>query len=100
MLISTILDAPADENIEMPGPTLTSLSIKIIHHPDSGINEPTIIPLESRDAIPHEPKDLDSVSIYQPPLKPWAPFRTREDFEYAETAIKGLLSKETVNMQL
>lgn len=32
--------------------------------------------------------------------KPWAPFRTRPDFEYTETAIKGSLRPTEVNAQL
>lgn len=31
---------------------------------------------------------------------PWASFRTRPDFEYTESAVKGLLGKDIVNMQL
>jgi hypothetical protein len=98
MFVSTILDVPAEESIELPGPVTTPLSIKIIHHPDSGVNEPTVIPLESQDAVPYEPEHR--VFMDQPYSKPWAPFRSREDFEYAETAIKGLLNKDTVNRQL
>ena len=30
----------------------------------------------------------------------WAPFRTLADFEYTETAVKGLLSEDLVNRQL
>jgi hypothetical protein len=32
--------------------------------------------------------------------RPWAPFKTLADFEYTETAVKGLLSKDLVNKQL
>lgn len=35
-----------------------------------------------------------------PESRPWAPFRTLADFEYTETAVKGLLSEELVNKQL
>lgn len=102
MFVSTILGVPAaEENIELPCPAPrppTSLFIKIIHHPDSGVNEPTTIPLESQDAVPFEPEH--HIFTCQPYAKPWAPFRSREDFEYAETAVKGLLSKDIVNLQL
>ena len=32
--------------------------------------------------------------------RPWAPFNTLADFEYTETAVKGLLSEDLVNRQL
>jgi hypothetical protein len=35
-----------------------------------------------------------------PESRPWAPFRTLADFEYTETAVKGLLSKDLVDKQL
>ena len=35
-----------------------------------------------------------------PESRPWAPFRTLADFEYTETAVKGLLSQDLVNKQL
>jgi len=94
----TIAGLPNEENVELPDPTTTSMFIKIIPHPDSGVSEPIIIPLESRDAV-----DYDSKSHSFTPLlhsKPWAPFRSREDFEYTETAVKGLLNKDIVNAQL
>jgi hypothetical protein len=36
----------------------------------------------------------------KPNVCPWAPFKNIANFEYTETAIKGLLSKKLVNTQL
>jgi hypothetical protein len=36
----------------------------------------------------------------KPNTCPWAPFKNLADFEYTETAIEGLLTKEVVNKQL
>lgn len=38
--------------------------------------------------------------VRTPVSRPWAPFKTLADFEYTETAVKGLLSKDLVNKQL
>jgi len=70
--------------------------IKIINHPHSGISDPTIIPLEGTTSIDSQA----SLFLSQTEGRPWAPFRTRADFEYTETAVLGLLSKDIVNKQL
>jgi hypothetical protein len=89
-------DATADEP-PIPNP---SIFIKVIQHPHSRVTEPTIIPLDSQtqqDASKQlEGSGFESV----PSAKPWAPFRTRADFEYTATAVKGLLNKDIVNEQL
>jgi hypothetical protein len=69
----------------------------MVWHPHSGVKE-TIIPLEHLDSAINEIPD--TVLLPQIRSKPWAPFRSREDFEYTETAVTGLLSKDIVNKQL
>jgi hypothetical protein len=44
--------------------------------------------------------ELEPSENVLPPLKPWAPFRTLSDFEYAESAVTGCLPKKIVNLQL
>ena len=61
--------------------------------------EPTIIPLEGGLVVENTP-DKASTFIQDAGKKPWAPFRTRADFKYTETAIKGLLGKNIVDAQL
>jgi hypothetical protein len=88
----------ADDRQPSP-PSRPSTFIKIIHHPHSLIAEPTIIPLEGESTI----NAAQPIPVFPPSQqanKPWAPFRTRADFEYTETAVKGLLSKPIVDAQL
>jgi hypothetical protein len=40
------------------------------------------------------------VRVDIPTERPWAPFRNLADFEYTETAVNGLLSKELIDKQL
>ena len=67
--------------------------IKIIPHPRTHNPAIQIIPLStsSKETLAFQPK---------PNVWPCAPFKNLADFEYTETAIKGLLSKELVNTQL
>jgi hypothetical protein len=61
--------------------------------------QPTIIPLDvpnNSNAV-SEPQFSEGFSSLS---KPWAPFRTLADFEYAKSAVTGSLSKATVNFQL
>jgi hypothetical protein len=73
-----------------------TMYIKIVHHPHSGSKEPDIIPLQGDHIQAFE----DHPSVPQAMLKPWAPFRSRADFEYIETAVQGLLNEDIVNKQL
>jgi hypothetical protein len=88
-----------DIDVPPAAPTLPSKFIKIISHPHSMTTEPTIIPLEGGSVVESTP-DKAPTFIQDVGEKPWAPFRTRADFEYTETAIKGLLSKNIVDAQL
>ena len=89
---------PASESVDagerQPSPQ-PSTFIKIIHHPHSLVAEPTIIPLEGKNTIMAQ-----STVLPQEDNGPWAPFCTRADFEYTETAVKGLLSKPIVDARL
>jgi hypothetical protein len=86
-----------DADNRQPSPSRPSTFIKIIHHPHSLIAEPRIIPLEGENTV----NAAQPMPVFpQIANKPWAPFRTRADFEYTETAVKGLLSKSTVDAQL
>lgn len=59
----------------------------------------TIIPLTSSNT----PLSLSQATIRffpAPECQPWALFQTLADFEYTETALKGLLLKDLVDKQL
>lgn len=79
-------------------PETPSKFIKIINHPHStsGASDPIIIPLDG--TLGNNLHAL--ISLPRIEEKPWAPFRTWADFEYTETAVLGLLSKDIVNKQL
>ena len=81
----------------IPPAEIPSTFIKIIDHPHSGISDPTIISLEGTMSIDSR---MELTFLSQTVVKPWAPFCTQADFEYTETAVLGLLSKELVNKQL
>ncbi|KAJ7581540.1 hypothetical protein C8J56DRAFT_1057519 [Mycena floridula] len=101
MNVASPLDEMMDIDMDMEqnqpaveGPKLPELYIKFVFHPHS--SEPgCIISLSGSEPL------LSKVS-YNPELdtKPWAPFRSLEDFEYMETAIQSLLSKSMVDIQL
>jgi len=67
--------------------------LKIVPHPHSC--DPTIqivlLSTSTKVTTPFLPK---------PNICPWAPFKNLADFEYTETAVRGLLSKELVDTQL
>ena len=70
--------------------------IEIIHHPHSGISEPTIVRLDADGPQPAAP-DAAAIEDIQ---RPWQPFRTRADFQYTAPAVAGGLSEELVDIQL
>ncbi|EGN91961.1 hypothetical protein SERLA73DRAFT_157282 [Serpula lacrymans var. lacrymans S7.3] len=78
-----------DTTKHAPSPTF----IQIIYHPQSGSKEPVTILLNTSisSAHQHSPQTEHESTLA---IKPWVLFHTRSDFEYAETAIKGLLGKE------
>lgn len=74
---------------------LPSEYIKIVPHPHSPDPNIRIIPLSTQMS-----SEVAPVFQPKPNTCPWAPFKNLADFEYTETAVKGLLSKEVVNTQL
>src|SRR5712672_1842222 len=77
------------------GPRLPEAFIRIIPHPKSLTQESLIIPLVRNSTSPA----MNSATPYlpKPQEKPWAPFRTLEDFEVTETAIASLMPRNVVN---
>lgn len=72
--------------------------IEIIHHPHSGQRTSTIISLDNPADSWHGhqldflPSSLES--------QPWAPFRTRSDFEFSEMVVKQGLRHQTISQLL
>ncbi len=81
------------------GPHLPEVYIKIIPHPHSNNTDITIVPLSLSTGSPASTLPV-AAFLPVPESRPWAPFRTLADFEYTETAVKGLLSKDLVDKQL
>jgi hypothetical protein len=73
--------------------------IKILPHPHSTNTDEIIIPVDCGEAA-LDATQKPTETVLDPIPKPWAPFRTRADFEYTETAVQGLLSKGLVDRQL
>jgi hypothetical protein len=85
------------------GPHLPNVYIRIVPHPHSINTDITIVPLTSSNTPSGSlSSKLQAENHFIPPSegRPWAPFRTLADFEYTETAVKGLLSEDLVNKQL
>ena len=61
--------------------------IEIIHHPSSGL-EPEFI----FHGLPSLTQNTNHQAAHQSKRVPWAPFRTRADFEFAETVTQSALS--------
>lgn len=78
------------------GPHLPEEFLKIIPHPKSVTQQSLIIPLTGNSASPTG-KDSAAPYIPQPQERPWAPFRTLEDFEVTELAIASLMPRNVIN---
>jgi len=78
------------------GPHLPEAFIKVIPHPRSINRVSLIIPLVGNSST------QSSGELYtpQPKSRPWAPFRTLEDFEVTELAITSLMSKKAIDKLL
>ena len=64
--------------------------IKIVYHPNSG-KEPLIQPLSDYNAA-----DSKLRTPSKPTEEPWAPYKTRLDFEFSEFVMTAYLNKDHV----
>lgn len=65
-------------------------AIKVEYHPSSGKQAGVLTPSEPMGtALPGDAPPVDP--------EPWAPFKTREDFEFTELALETGMSKKQVN---
>ena len=71
-----------------PTPTHKDGDIRVEYHPNSGRCTDTFKPDEYRQSVP----DCNATS--EP--EPWAPFRTREDFEFAEMVLEAGMTRGQV----
>jgi hypothetical protein len=80
----------AEENLvdSQSGPSVGD--IKIEHHPDTK-QVPDFIPLKTYQARQKLKKPRSNTR------KPWKPFKSRSEFEFAEVALKAGLTKNQVN---
>jgi hypothetical protein len=89
-------DSDASSAGARPNHQYTSTTfIEIIHHPHSKL-EPEFI---FRD-LPAETlltEEAANTTFQRSQGKPWAPFRTRADFEFAETVIKSATGTDTID---
>lgn len=69
--------------------------IEIIHHPSSGL-EPEFI----FQGLPSLTQATNHQAAHQSKRVPWAPFRTRADFEFAEIVTQSALSSSTIKKLL
>ena len=96
-----------DDNTEQPlledrdpivqyGPHLPQAFLKVIPHSNSANQTSSIIPLVGNSLAG------ESAASYvpQPENRPWAPFRTLEDFEVTELAITSLMPKKGITKLL
>ncbi|KIJ31648.1 hypothetical protein M422DRAFT_266678 [Sphaerobolus stellatus SS14] len=72
--------------------------IEIRYHPHSGNLNTTIIPLNNPQE--KEPGSNTGCVLSSISAKPWAPFRTRADFEFAEEMVKSGLHSESIRKLL
>lgn len=70
--------------------------IETVPHPHNQSSKHSIIRLDSSTGTDSEDVPL-SVFIVQPASKPWAPFRTRADFEYAESVVLSNLGRKWID---
>ena len=79
-----------------------STFIRIIHHPHSSIDQDKIIPLvKSALGLSSETGiDISESPKWTGGAVPWLPFRTRQDFEYTSTAVRGIIPRKIIDEQL
>ena len=84
-----------DDSIQY-GPHLPDAYLKVIPHPKSVNQASLIIPLVGN----FPSKNNAAVYVPQTENRPWAPFRTLEDFEVTEVAITSLMRRKAINTLL
>ncbi len=78
------------------GPHLPEAFLKVVPHPRSMNQISLIIPL-----VGNSQANSSAISYIPPPDdRPWAPFRTLEDFEVTEIAVTSLMPRTTINKLL
>jgi hypothetical protein len=78
------------------GPHLPEAFIKFIPHPKSANQTSLIIPLIGNSLA----GESTAPFVPQPANRPWAPFRTLEDFEVTELATTSLMPKSGIEKLL
>ena len=84
--------AAVDDGHHCPAPAHQDGDIKVEYHPTSGRGTNIFKADEYRQSVP------DAGATSEP--EPWAPFRTREDFEFAEIALKTGMTRGQVNAMI
>ncbi|KAJ7090711.1 hypothetical protein C8R44DRAFT_835939 [Mycena epipterygia] len=72
--------------------------IKTIPHPHDESSKCSYISLDG-GTLPTD-NTAESAGVLNPGPKPWAPFRSRADFEYAESVVLSNMERKWVNKQL
>ncbi|KIJ34775.1 hypothetical protein M422DRAFT_263131 [Sphaerobolus stellatus SS14] len=83
-----------------PVPCVPSMFIQIFHHPHSGKHAPTIINLDSSLTNSTSVSNSSQFAALYPGSRPWAPFRTRSDFEFIEEVVTECLQPKTTDKML
>ncbi|KAJ7875714.1 hypothetical protein B0H14DRAFT_2568563 [Mycena olivaceomarginata] len=86
-----------------PEATPSRFYIETIPHPHNDSAAASYISLDNGVTPGGPPEDPDAPSkpfVAQPAYKPWAPFRTRADFEYAESVVLPNMERKWVDVQL
>jgi len=81
-------DPGPTDNSNHPAQTHQDSDIRVEYHPSSGRQTGTFKPNEYHQSVP----DCNTTS--EP--EPWAPFRTREDFEFAEMVLEAGMTRGQV----
>lgn len=87
-----VLDPDPTGNSHHPAQNYQEGDIRVEYHPHSGRKTDIFKPDEYRQLVP----DMDTTVVPEP----WAPFRTREDFEFAEIALETGMTKGQTNAMI
>lgn len=89
------------QTVQQTRPPVSATYLEIIHHPHSGISEPEYIFRDLPTLGEDLSNNLQTTSRHtKPGAKPWAPFRSRADFEFAEIAVKERFKTQTIGTML